>query len=38
LYFTKLIAKKNTIKLYNEIRLQVSLDFKTSNMVYLKTV
>mgnify|MGYP006910660425 CR=1 FL=1 len=27
-------AAKNAIKLYNEIRLHVSLDFKTPNMVY----
>lgn len=25
---------KNAIKLYNEIRLHLSLDFKTQNMVY----
>ena len=30
-------AAKNAIKLYNEIRLHVSLDYKTPNMVYLKT-
>jgi len=30
-------AAKNAIKLYNEIRLHLSLDFKTPNMVYLKT-
>ncbi|QLE03061.1 IS3 family transposase [Galbibacter sp. BG1] len=30
-------ATKNAIKLYNEIRLHLSLDFKTPNMVYLKT-
>ena len=28
-------AAKNAIKLYNEIRLHLSLDFKTPNMVYL---
>ena len=27
-------AAKNAIKLYNEIRLHLSLDFKTPNMVY----
>ncbi len=27
-------ATKNAIKLYNEIRLHLSLDFKTPNMVY----
>ena len=30
-------ATKNAINLYNEIRLHLSLDFKTPNMVYLKT-
>ncbi|MFT5248856.1 MAG: putative transposase [bacterium] len=30
-------ATKNAIKLYNEIRLHLSLDYKTPNMVYLKT-
>jgi putative transposase len=30
-------AVKNAIKLYNEIRLHLSLDYKTPNMVYLKT-
>lgn len=30
-------ATKNAINLYNEIRLHVSLDFKTPNMVYLKS-
>ena len=30
-------ATKSAIKLYNEIRLHLSLDFKTPNMVYLKT-
>ncbi len=30
-------AAKNAIKLYNEIRLHLSLDYKTPNMVYLKT-
>jgi len=30
-------ATKNAIKLYNEIRLHLSLNFKTPNMVYLKT-
>ena len=30
-------AAKNAINLYNEIRLHLSLDFKTPNMVYLKT-
>ena len=28
---------KNAINLYNEIRLHLSLDYKTPNMVYLKT-
>ncbi len=28
---------KNAINLYNQIRLHLSLDFKTPNMVYLKT-
>ncbi len=28
---------KNTINLYNEIRLHLSLDYKTPNMIYLKT-
>ena len=27
-------ATKNAINLYNEVRLQVSLDYKTPNMVY----
>ena len=27
-------AAKNAIKLYNQIRLHLSLDFKTPNMVY----
>jgi putative transposase len=27
-------AAKNAIKLYNEIRLHISLDFKTPNRVY----
>ncbi len=27
-------AVKNVIKLYNEIRLHLSLDYKTSNMAY----
>ena len=27
-------ATKNAIKLYNEIRLHLSLDYKTPNMVY----
>jgi transposase InsO family protein len=27
-------AAKNTINLYNQIRLHLSLDFKTPNMVY----
>ena len=27
-------AAKNPIKLYNEIRLHLSLDFKTPNMLY----
>ena len=26
--------RKNGIKLYNEIRLHLTLDFKTPNMVY----
>ena len=30
-------AAKNAIQLYNEIRLHLSLDYKTPNMVYLKT-
>lgn len=30
-------ATKNAINLYNQIRLHVSLDYKTPNMVYLKT-
>ena len=30
-------ATKNAINLYNEIRLHLSLDFRTPNMVYLKT-
>ncbi len=30
-------AAKNAINLYNEIRLHLSLDYKTPNMVYLKT-
>ena len=30
-------AAKNAINLYNEIRLHLSLDHKTPNMVYLKT-
>ncbi|MFS4454818.1 IS3 family transposase [Maribacter sp. 2304DJ31-5] len=30
-------ATKNAINLYNEIRLHLSLDHKTPNMVYLKT-
>ena len=28
------IAAKNAIDLYNEVRLHLSLDFKTSNMLY----
>ena len=28
---------KKAINLYNEIRLHLSLDYKTPNMVYLKT-
>jgi len=27
-------AAKNAINLYNKVRLQVSLDYKTPNMVY----
>ncbi|WP_160318814.1 transposase [Lacinutrix algicola] len=27
-------AAKNTINLYNEVRLHLSLDYKTPNMVY----
>jgi hypothetical protein len=27
-------AAKNAINLYNEIRLHLSLDYKTTNMVY----
>ena len=30
-------AAKNAINLYNEIRLHLSLDFKTPNMVYKLT-
>ena len=30
-------AAKSGINLYNEVRLHLSLDFKTPNMVYLKT-
>ena len=30
-------ATKNAINLYNEIRLHLSLDYKSPNMVYLKT-
>ena len=30
-------ATKNAVNLYNQIRLHVSLDYKTPNMVYLKT-
>jgi len=30
-------AAKNAINLYNEVRLHLSLDYKTPNMVYLKT-
>ena len=30
-------AAKNTINLYNQIRLHVSLNYKTPNMVYLKS-
>lgn len=30
-------AAKSAINLYNQIRLHVSLDYKTPNMVYLKT-
>jgi transposase InsO family protein len=30
-------AAKNAIILYNEVRLHLSLDYKTPNMVYLKT-
>ncbi len=29
--------QKNAINLYNQIRLHLSLDYKTPNMVYLKT-
>ncbi|GAA3787888.1 hypothetical protein GCM10022271_20620 [Corallibacter vietnamensis] len=36
-YNTLKKATKNAINLYNEIRLHVSLDYKTPNMVYLKT-
>ncbi|WP_339614319.1 hypothetical protein [uncultured Winogradskyella sp.] len=28
---------ENAIKLYNEIRLHLSLDYKTPNMIYLLT-
>ena len=31
-------ATKNAIKLYNQIRLHLSLDFKTPEMVYKLTV
>ncbi|WP_300439019.1 integrase core domain-containing protein [Christiangramia sp.] len=31
------IAAKNAIKLYNEIRLHLSLDYQTPNMVYKLT-
>ncbi|WP_111308294.1 IS3 family transposase [Confluentibacter sediminis] len=31
-------ATKNAINLYNEIRLHLSLDFKTPDMVYKLTV
>ena len=31
------VATKNAIHLYNQIRLHVSLDYKTPNMAYLKT-
>ena len=30
-------ATKNAINLYNQVRLHLSLDYKTPNMVYLKT-
>ncbi len=30
-------ATKNAVNLYNEVRLHLSLDYKTPNMVYLKT-
>jgi putative transposase len=30
-------AAKKAINLYNEVRLHLSLDYKTPNMVYLKT-
>ena len=30
-------AAKNAINLYNEVRLHLSLDYKTSNMGYFKT-
>ena len=30
-------ATKNAVNLYNQIRLHVSSDYKTPNMVYLKT-
>jgi putative transposase len=30
-------AAKNAINLYNEVRLHLSLNYKTPNMVYLKT-
>jgi putative transposase len=30
-------ATKNAINLYNQIRLHLSLDYKTPNMLYLKT-
>ena len=30
-------ATKNAINLYNEIRLHLTLEYKTPNMVYLKT-
>jgi len=31
-------ATKSAIKLYNEVRLHLSLDYKTPNMVYKLTV
>ncbi|GHC60865.1 putative transposase [Ulvibacter litoralis] len=31
------IAAKNAIKLYNEVRLHLSLDYKTPGMVYKLT-
>ena len=35
--FDNVIHAKSAINLYNQIRLHVSLNYKTPNMVYLKT-